>query len=428
MSELIKKTKICVVGLGYVGLPLAVEFSRKYKVVGFDINLKRVKDLNEFTDNTFEVSNEKLKQVMLSKNQNIGLDITKDESKIKDCSIYIITVPTPVNKFNQPDFNPLIKASELVGKYLKANDIVIYESTVYPGATEEVCLPILESISNKKLNKDFFIGYSPERINPGDKLHTLTKIVKVTSGSNKYSLKIIDDLYKSIIEAGTFPVSSIKIAEASKVIENTQRDINIAFLNELSKIFNLMNIDTKEVLEASSTKWNFLNFKPGLVGGHCIGVDPYYLAQKAQELGYHPEIILTGRRINDSMGAYVAQETIKLLIKNGLKVLKSRVLIMGFTFKENCPDYRNTRVIDIIDELKEYNISYDVYDPNIDKKLVEKEYAIKIQTTMPIIENYDAIILAVAHDEFKKIDLEKSNKIIFDVKGLLSKSKIIKRL
>jgi len=428
MSELIKKTKICVVGLGYVGLPLAVEFSRKYKVVGFDINLKRVKDLNEFTDNTFEVSNEKLKQVMLSKNQNIGLDITKDESKIKDCSIYIITVPTPVNKFNQPDFNPLIKASELVGKYLKANDIVIYESTVYPGATEEVCLPILESISNKKLNKDFFIGYSPERINPGDKLHTLTKIVKVTSGSNKYSLKIIDDLYKSIIEAGTFPVSSIKIAEASKVIENTQRDINIAFVNELSKIFNLMNIDTKEVLEASSTKWNFLNFKPGLVGGHCIGVDPYYLAQKAQELGYHPEIILTGRRINDSMGAYVAQETIKLLIKNGLKVLKSRVLIMGFTFKENCPDYRNTRVIDIIDELKEYNISYDVYDPNIDKKLVEKEYAIKIQTTMPIIENYDAIILAVAHDEFKKIDLEKSNKIIFDVKGLLSKSKIIKRL
>ena len=428
MSELIKKTKICVVGLGYVGLPLAVEFSRKYKVVGFDINLKRVKDLNEFTDNTFEVSNEKLKQVMLSKNQNIGLDITKDESKIKDCSIYIITVPTPVNKFNQPDFNPLIKASELVGKYLKANDIVIYESTVYPGATEEVCLPILESISNKKLNKDFFIGYSPERINPGDKLHTLTKIVKVTSGSKKFFLKIIDDLYKSIIEAGTFPVSSIKIAEASKVIENTQRDINIAFVNELSKIFNLMNIDTKEVLEASSTKWNFLNFKPGLVGGHCIGVDPYYLAQKAQELGYHPEIILTGRRINDSMGAYVAQETIKLLIKNGLKVLKSRVLIMGFTFKENCPDYRNTRVIDIIDELKEYNISYDVYDPNIDKKLVEKEYAIKIQTTMPIIENYDAIILAVAHDEFKKIDLEKSNKIIFDVKGLLSKSKIIKRL
>jgi UDP-N-acetyl-D-glucosamine/UDP-N-acetyl-D-galactosamine dehydrogenase len=428
MNELIKKTKICVVGLGYVGLPLSVEFSRKYKVVGFDINLKRVKDLNEFTDNTFEVSNEKLKQVMLSKNQNIGLDITKDESKIKDCSIYIITVPTPVNKFNQPDFNPLIKASELVGKYLKTNDIVIYESTVYPGATEEVCLPILESISNKKLNKDFFIGYSPERINPGDKLHTLTKIVKVTSGSNKYSLKIIDDLYKSIIEAGTFPVSSIKIAEASKVIENTQRDINIAFVNELSKIFNLMNIDTKEVLEASSTKWNFLNFKPGLVGGHCIGVDPYYLAQKAQELGYHPEIILTGRRINDSMGAYVAQETIKLLIKNGFKVLKSRVLIMGFTFKENCPDYRNTRVIDIIDELKEYNISYDVYDPNVDKKLVEKEYAIKIQTTMPTIENYDAIILAVAHDEFKKIDLEKSNKIIFDVKGLLSKSKIIKRL
>ena len=428
MNELIKKTKICVVGLGYVGLPLSVEFSRKYKVVGFDINLKRVKDLNEFTDNTFEVSNEKLKQVMLSKNQNIGLDITKDESKIKDCSIYIITVPTPVNKFNQPDFNPLIKASELVGKYLKTNDIVIYESTVYPGATEEVCLPILESISNKKLNKDFFIGYSPERINPGDKLHTLTKIVKVTSGSNKYSLKIIDDLYKSIIEAGTFPVSSIKIAEASKVIENTQRDINIAFVNELSKIFNLMNIDTKEVLEASSTKWNFLNFKPGLVGGHCIGVDPYYLAQKAQELGYHPEIILTGRRINDSMGAYVAQETIKLLIKNGLKVLKSRVLIMGFTFKENCPDYRNTRVIDIIDELKEYNISYDVYDPHVDKKLVEKEYAIKIQTTMPTIENYDAIILAVAHNEFKKIDLEKSNKIIFDVKGLLSKSKIIKRL
>ena len=416
--------QIAIIGLGYVGLPLAVEFSKKYKVVGYDINIQRIKDLNKFIDKTNEVE-KKLLQKVIVKNINyakVGLLITTDLEQIKNCNIFIVTVPTPIDKYNRPLLTPLYRASESVGTFLKKNDIVIYESTVYPGLTEDECVPVLENISKLKYNKDFFVGYSPERINPGDKEHTVSKIKKITSGSNPKTANIVDKLYSSIITAGTFKASSIKVAEAAKVIENSQRDINIAFVNELSKIFTLLNIDTNDVLEAASTKWNFLNFKPGLVGGHCIGVDPYYLAQKAQEIGYHPEIILAGRRTNDSMGKHVVLETIKHMLRKNFKIINSKILILGFTFKENCPDFRNTRVIDIYNELKSFEVVVDVYDPWVDIEQVKIEYGINIISSISKndISKYSAIILAVAHNKFKNIQLRTSSKqVIFDVKGVL---------
>jgi len=423
--------KISIIGLGYVGLPLAVEFGKKYLTVGYDINLDRIKELRKGIDSTLEVSKDELIKVIVPKNKSsIGLYCTNDNDDLKDSNFYIVTVPTPTDKNNRPVLKPLISASETISKVLKRGDYVIYESTVYPGVTEDECVPILEKYSNLKLNKDFFVGYSPERINPGDKKHSLINIKKVTSGSNKESSIYIDNVYKSILKAGTHLAPSIKVAEAAKVIENSQRDLNIAFVNELAKIFNLMEIDTKSVLEAAETKWNFLSFKPGLVGGHCIGVDPYYLAQKAQELGYHPEIILAGRRINDGMGKYVAGELVKLMLKKGLKVKNSKVLLLGLTFKENCPDIRNTRVIDVYNELIDYNCLVDVYDPWVDSKTVKKEFSLdvikKIKTNY-----YDGIILAVAHSEFLKINIRQylnSNGILYDVKGALSESKIDARL
>ncbi len=411
--------KIAVIGLGYVGLPLAVEFGKKFKTVGFDINENRINELNKGIDSTLEVSNECLSETL---NNNL-FSVTADITKMADCTIFIVTVPTPTDRNNRPVLTPLIKASETVASLLKKGDIVIYESTVYPGVTEDECVPVLEKNSGLKFNIDFFAGYSPERINPGDKEHTVTKILKVTSGSNPEIAEIVDKLYNSIIVAGTYKASSIKVAEAAKVIENSQRDINIAFVNELSKIFNLLNIDTNEVLEAAATKWNFLKFKPGLVGGHCIGVDPYYLAQKAQEVGYHPEIILAGRRLNDGMGKHIAAETIKLMIKKSIKIIDSNILILGFTFKENCPDVRNTRVIDIVNELKTYNTNLTVVDPWANPNDVKKEYDISTLTEMPN-HKYDAIILAVGHLEFLRINLQEylnSNSVIFDVKGILDK-------
>lgn len=431
--------KLAIIGLGYVGLPLAVEFAKKFQVIGFDINQSRVDELNEGHDSTLEVEDKDLQAVLTTRqldnndNSTIGLYLTTINEEIRGCNIYIIAVPTPTDKNNRPDLMPLIKSSETVAKVLKDGDIVIYESTVYPGATEDDCVPVLEKISGKKMNEHFFVGYSPERINPGDKVHTLTTIKKVTSGSTPEIGKIVDDLYKEIITAGTHLAPSIKVAEAAKVIENSQRDINIAFVNELSKIFNLMGIDTLDVLEAAGTKWNFLPFRPGLVGGHCIGVDPFYLAQKAQEVGYHPEIILAGRRVNDSMGAYVAGEVVKLMLKSGKPVKDAKVLMLGITFKENCPDIRNTRAIDIYHELKSYGVSIDVYDPWADPKEVREEYGIKILNTKvnKISTDYEAIILAVAHNEFKEIDIKKhksQNCIIYDVKGILSKDLIDARL
>ncbi len=416
--------QIAIIGLGYVGLPLAVEFSKKYKVVGFDINNVRVNELNKFVDKTLEIDSSDLKKFVLKNfgNKNNGLLITNEFDKIKTCNIFIVTVPTPIDKYNRPMLTPLYKASEIVGSVLKKNDIVIYESTVYPGLTEEECVPVLEKISKLKYNKDFFVGYSPERINPGDKEHTVSKIKKITSGSNEKTANLVDKLYSSIIKAGTFKATSIKVAEAAKVIENSQRDINIAFVNELSKIFSLLKIDTNDVLEAASTKWNFLPFKPGLVGGHCIGVDPYYLSQKAQEIGFHPEIILAGRRTNDSMGKHVVLETIKHMLRKNLKIGNSRILVLGFTFKENCPDFRNTRVIDIYNELKSFDAIVDVYDPWVDVHQVKKEYDINLLSTFSSLETskYSAIILAVAHDKFKKISLKTNTKqVIFDVKGVL---------
>lgn len=416
----ILEKKIAVIGLGYVGLPLAVEFGRKFKTVGFDINSKRVNELNEGIDNTLEVSNEYLTETL---NNNLFY-VTSEKSKISDCNIFIVTVPTPTDKNNRPVLTPLIKASETVASVLKKGDIVIYESTVYPGVTEEECVPVLEKSSGLKYNIDFFAGYSPERINPGDKEHTVTKILKITSGSTPEIAEVVDKLYNSIIVAGTHKASSIKVAEAAKVIENSQRDINIAFVNELSKIFNLLSIDTNEVLEAAATKWNFLKFKPGLVGGHCIGVDPYYLAQKAQEVGYHPEIILAGRRLNDGMGKHIVTETIKLMIKKSIKIIDSKILILGFTFKENCPDVRNTRVIDIINELMTYNTNLTVVDPWASPREVFKEYNISTLTELPNNGKYDAVILAVGHLNFMKINLQdylNSNSVIFDVKGILDK-------
>jgi UDP-N-acetyl-D-galactosamine dehydrogenase len=418
------KKKVAIIGLGYVGLPLAVEFGKKQHTVGFDINVKRVKELNEGFDRTLEISNEDLKKTLAQVSEIASFKCTTLLEDIRDCNYYIITVPTPTDKNNRPDLTPLYKASETVGKVLKKGDIVIYESTVYPGVTEDECVPVLEKISGLKFNKDFFAGYSPERINPGDKEHTVTKILKVTSGSTTEVAEKVDQLYRSIIIAGTYKATSIKVAEAAKVIENSQRDINIAFVNELSKIFNLMGINTNDVLEAAGTKWNFLKFKPGLVGGHCIGVDPYYLAQKAQEVGYHPEIILAGRRLNDSMGAYVADETIKHMIKKDIKIKGANILILGFTFKENCPDVRNTKVIDIIHELSTYHVNLMVVDPWAEPTEVMHEYHLKTQKEFPKNFKFDSVVFAVGHNEFKSIDILNylnPNHVIFDVKGLLDR-------
>ncbi|RLD26714.1 MAG: nucleotide sugar dehydrogenase [Bacteroidetes bacterium] len=428
-----KKGTIAIIGLGYVGLPLAVEFSKKYHVVGFDINENRIKELRQGIDKTLEVEGDNLKQVLIHDfDSEQGLYITSNPEDLAKSNIYIVTVPTPTDELNKPVFTPLIKASETVGKVLSKGDIVIYESTVYPGATEDVCVPIVEKQSGLKYNEDFFVGYSPERINPGDKKHTVTKILKVTSGSTPEIAEQVDQLYKSIITAGTHLAPSIKVAEAAKVIENSQRDINIAFVNELSKIFRLLDIDTKAVLEAAGTKWNFINFTPGLVGGHCIGVDPYYLAQKAIESGYNPEIILAGRKMNDSMGSYVAQETVKMMIKKGATIKGSNVLVLGITFKENCPDIRNSRVIDIIREFETYDVNVDVYDPWASKDEVEHEYNLELLTaTSSLKTNYDAIILAVSHNQFLELDLTgfKSDiGVIFDVKSLLPKQIVDARL
>jgi UDP-N-acetyl-D-galactosamine dehydrogenase len=419
--------KVAVIGLGYVGLPLAVEFGKKYKTVGFDISQERVNELNQGQDITREVSSVDLLETL----NNGKFLITTQTALIQNCNFFIVTVPTPTDKNNRPVLTPLIKASEIVGSILKKGDIVIYESTVYPGVTEDECVPILEKSSKLKFNVDFFVGYSPERINPGDKEHTVTKILKVTSGSTPEIATIVDELYKSIIIAGTHKASSIKVAEAAKVIENSQRDINIAFVNELAKIFNLLQIDTNEVLEAAGTKWNFLQFKPGLVGGHCIGVDPYYLAQKAQEIGYNPEIILAGRRLNDGMGRYIASEVIKLMIKKDIRIVSSKILILGFTFKENCPDSRNTKVIDIVNELLTYETDVTIMDPLANPKNIYNEYKILAKSFIDENEIFDAIILAVAHDEFLNFNFlqhRKQNSVIFDVKGLLDKSQIDGRL
>jgi UDP-N-acetyl-D-galactosamine dehydrogenase len=430
MKKLID-TKIAIIGLGYVGLPLAVEFAKKYSVVGYDINKKRIDELNSYFDKTLETSEEDLRSVMgVSSKNHSGLVLTDEKSLLQDCDVYVVTVPTPTDKNNRPLLDPLYKASNVVGQFLSPGNIVVYESTVYPGVTEDECAPILEKVSGLKLNKDFFVGYSPERINPGDKLHTVTKILKITSGSTIESASFIDSLYNSIIEAGTYKAQSIKVAEAAKVIENSQRDINIAFVNELSKIFNLLEIDTNDVLDAASTKWNFLNFRPGLVGGHCIGVDPYYLAQKAQESGYHPEIILAGRRTNDEMGKYVSSETVKLMIKKGINIRESNILILGFTFKENCPDFRNTKVIDIINDLLTYNLNVEVYDPWLETSDVGDEYSIQLLPSIPSdFGKYQAIILAVGHDKFKELNFtKKSNRVIFDVKSFFDKNIVDGRL
>ncbi len=418
--------KICVVGLGYVGLPLAHAFSAKYKVVGFDIAQWRIDELQKGIDRTLELNEKQVKEAIKN-----GMVFTNRLEDIKKCNIYIVTVPTPIDKYKRPDLTPLVKASQTVGKVLDKDDIVIYESTVYPGATEEICVPELEKMSGLKFNEDFYCGYSPERINPGDKEHTVTKILKVTSGSTPEIGKKVDELYKSIIAAGTHLAPAIKVAEAAKVIENSQRDINIAFVNELALIFNKLGIDTLSVLEAAGTKWNFLPFRPGLVGGHCIGVDPYYLTHKAQEIGYNPEIILAGRRLNDNMGIYVANQVIKLMIKKGQRIDGAKVLVLGITFKENCPDIRNSRVIDVIRELQEFECDVDVYDPWADKEDVKREYNLKlIQNSEFNIQNYNSVILAVAHDEFKELEKEIQNSklktqnslVVYDIKGILKDS------
>ncbi len=424
---------IAVIGLGYVGLPLAVEFSKYYPVVGFDINRKRIGELQNGIDFTLEIEETLLKQVILGEPaQDLkGLYCSNNIDHIGNCNVYIITVPTPVDKNNRPDLGPLYKASETVGKVLKKGDIVVYESTVFPGATEDECVPVLERVSGLVFNTDFFCGYSPERINPGDKLHTVSKIKKITSGSTPDVAETVDSLYRSIITAGTHKAASIKVAEAAKVIENSQRDINIAFVNELAKIFNRLGIDTHQVLEASATKWNFLPFKPGLVGGHCIGVDPYYLAQKAQQAGYHPEIILAGRRLNDGMGIYIAGEIVKLMIKNDLTVKGANVLLLGITFKENCPDVRNTRVVDIITELASYGIELTIYDPWANPGDVAHEYGIKVVSALPDGKLYDSMVLAVAHEDFLGTNWREKVKpggIIYDVKGCLEKNMVDARL
>lgn len=410
---------VCVVGLGYVGLPLAVEFGKKYKTIGLDTNQKRIEELKKGFDRTLEVEKDNLLSVT-------QLSYTSDLEEAKSAQIYIITVPTPVDKYNNPDLTPVRKATETIGKCLSKGDIVVYESTVYPGVTDEICVPILEEISGLTFNKDFFCGYSPERINPGDKVHTVTKIKKITSGSTPEAAEEIDQLYRSIIVAGTYKASCIKVAEAAKVIENAQRDINIAFVNELAKIFNLLDIDTREVLEAAGTKWNFLPFRPGLVGGHCIGVDPYYIAQRAKEVGYHPEIILAGRRLNDSMGHFVAGQFIKLLIQRDLKIKNAKVLVLGITFKENCPDIRNSRVIDIIQELQAFGTQVSVYDPWADAVEVKKEYGVDLLNEEPDLSLFCGVLAAVGHEAFKQLDI--SGQLVYDVKGIFSKEQVAGRL
>ena len=401
--------KIAVVGLGYVGLPLAAAFSEKYEVVGFDVNAKRIEELKSGYDRTLELSNEQMKKAI-----DNGMKFSLNLDDIRSCNFFIVTVPTPIDKNKRPDLTPVVKATESVAKVLKKGDIVVYESTVYPGVTEEICVPLLEE-SGLKFNKDFFCGYSPERINPGDKEHTVTKIKKITSGSTPEVAEKVDEVYRSIITAGTHKAPTIKVAEAAKVIENTQRDINIAFMNELAMIFNKMNIDTNAVLQAAGTKWNFLNFRPGLVGGHCIGVDPYYLTHKAQELGFHPEMILAGRRINDNMGKYAADQVVKLMIKRGVLINSARVLVLGLTFKENCPDIRNSRVIDVIEELRDFGCSVDVYDPWADEAEVKREYGITPLKSFDEAD-YDCVVIAVAHDKFKGLKFSKA--LVYDIKNV----------
>lgn len=419
--------RICIIGLGYVGLPLAHAFAQKYEVIGFDIYQARINELSNAHDRTLELSSEQLKEVLPKYNDKLSTNFLKLTTKLEEISeanIYIVTVPTPIDKHKKPDLTPLIKASETIGKVLKRDDIVIYESTVYPGATEEDCVPVLEKFSGLKFNVDFYCGYSPERINPGDKEHTVTKILKVTSGSTPEIGQKVDALYKSIITAGTHLAPTIKVAEAAKVIENSQRDINIAFVNELSMIFNKLGIDTNAVLEAAGTKWNFLKFKPGLVGGHCIGVDPYYLTHKAQEVGYNPEIILAGRRLNDNMGIYVANQVVKLMIKKGHKIEGSKALVLGITFKENCPDIRNTRVIDVIRELEDFICQVHIADYWADRDEVKHEYGLDLISDINLVnfDIYNAIILAVAHDNYKLLKFAKENQVVYDIKSILEKS------
>lgn len=424
-------TKIAIIGLGYVGLPLAIEFAKKFDVLGFDINKDRVLELSNCEDRTREANLEELKAVTNSRSTgNVGLQFSSNPEDLKKYNVFIVTVPTPINQFKSPDLTPLLKASEMLGRILKAGDTVIYESTVYPGCTEDDCVPVLENISGLIFNKDFFAGYSPERINPGDKVNTLTKIKKVTSGSTLEVANFVDDLYSSIITAGTHKAPSIKVAEASKAIENAQRDVNISFVNELSLIFDRIGIDTNDVLDAAGTKWNFLKYKPGLVGGHCIGVDPYYLAHKAESLGYHPQVILSGRRVNDNMGMFVANKVVKLLIQKGHKVADAKTLILGIAFKENCPDIRNTKVIDIYNELKQFGLSVDIFDPWADPSEVKHEY--NIDLISELAESYDAVILAVSHDDFKEIDFKAlvngNNAVVFDTKAFLDREFVDARL
>ena len=422
--------KIAIIGLGYVGLPLAVAFAEHYPTVGFDINRKRIVELQKGLDHTQEMDRDRL-QGALSSTEEKGLTLTDNNEQLSDCTVFIVTVPTPITKFKTPDLGPLLAASATVGRALKSGDIVIYESTVYPGCTEEDCVPVLEKVSGLKYNVDFFCGYSPERINPGDRKNTLETIQKVVSGSTEEVAEKVEILYRSIVPAGTFRASSIKVAEACKAIENAQRDVNISFVNELSLIFDRMGIDTQEVLEAAATKWNFLKFTPGLVGGHCIGVDPYYLMHKSQCLGYNPQVILSGRSVNDGMGRFVASKTVKLMIRHGIRIVGSRVLVLGFTFKENCPDTRNTKVVDVIDELKDFGIHVDVHDPHALRDEVKAEYAIDLLSQQPDPKQYDGIILTVAHDEFRSIDfsfVRNQSTVLFDVKGILDKSLVHGRL
>lgn len=428
------QNKIAIIGLGYVGLPLAIEFAKKYNVLGFDIDAGRVEELSQGKDRTQEANLEDLNQVIAAKKEGgIGLGFSADTNELKNYNTFIVTVPTPIDQFKCPDLSPLLKASEMLGKVLKKGDVVIYESTVYPGCTEEDCVPVLEKTSGLTFNKDFFCGYSPERINPGDKVNTLTKIKKVTSGSTPEIAEQVDQLYKSIITAGTHKAPNMKVAEASKAIENAQRDVNISFVNELALIFDRVGIDTNDVIEAAGTKWNFLKYKPGLVGGHCIGVDPYYLAHKAQTLGYHPQVILSGRRVNDNMGSFVANKVVKLMIQKNQKIKGAKALILGITFKENCPDIRNTRVVDIYHELQDFGLKVDVYDPWANPEEVKHEYGITCHPELGSgsINDYDAIIVAVAHNEFMHFDfqkLRKENTVIFDTKACLDREKVDGRL
>lgn len=427
----LSEKKIAIIGLGYVGLPLAIEFGKKYKVLGFDINQSRIDELNSLTDSTNEADLIGMKNAMdLAKSDvRLGLNFSASADELKNYNVFIVTVPTPINNFKAPDLTPLLEASEMLGKVVKKGDIVIYESTVYPGCTEEDCVPVLEKYSSLKFNLDFYCGYSPERINPGDKINTLTKIKKVTSGSTPEIAEIVDSLYKSIIEAGTHKAPSLKVAEASKAIENAQRDVNISFVNELALIFDRMGIDTNDVLDAAGTKWNFLKYKPGLVGGHCISVDPYYLAHKAESLGYHPQVILSGRRVNDNMGMFVANKVIKLMIGKGIIIKGARALVLGITFKENCPDTRNSKVIDIIQELNQFGMQVDVYDPHANSFSVKKDYQISL--IKKIDKKYDAVVLAVSHQEFKNIvfsDLLNMNGVLFDTKAFLDRNLVDGRL